>query len=165
MSPFFFLLFFFPSTTFSIFFLSIHQQNIYHHHHHHHSSLSSNCFHRIFINKRLLHFISSQRDTHSIHYFNFIIPQPTTPRSSWYAISPNYKTNPSISLTLLQVLFKRKTVEPLRPTRYPPDDAQVWFIPATGEFFDEYEDYLNRYVSNLRPTSRFFLTLYQTRLL
>ncbi|KAI9211016.1 hypothetical protein DS838_004093 [Geotrichum bryndzae] len=42
------------------------------------------------------------------------------------------------------VLFKRKTVEPLRPTKYPPPETSVWVIPSTGEFFTEYEHYLER---------------------
>ncbi|VEU22373.1 DEKNAAC103362 [Brettanomyces naardenensis] len=45
------------------------------------------------------------------------------------------------------VLFKRKTVEFVPPPSLPSDldlDTQVWFIPETGEWFIDYEAYLDR---------------------
>lgn len=42
------------------------------------------------------------------------------------------------------VFYKRKTVEPLQPKRFPPMDTEVWFIPESGEFFETYEEYLKR---------------------
>ncbi|KAF6012466.1 hypothetical protein HII13_001517 [Brettanomyces bruxellensis] len=45
------------------------------------------------------------------------------------------------------VLFKRKPVEFVPPPELPADfdlDQQIWYIPSTGEWFIDYEEYLDR---------------------
>ncbi|RSL97456.1 hypothetical protein CEP52_010903 [Fusarium oligoseptatum] len=42
------------------------------------------------------------------------------------------------------VLFKRKPVQFLPPAEIEDENAEVWYIPQTGEIFASYEDYLNR---------------------
>ncbi|RFU75627.1 ddt domain-containing [Trichoderma arundinaceum] len=45
------------------------------------------------------------------------------------------------------VLFKRKPVQYLPPAEVEDEDAEVWYIPQTGEIFASYEEYLNRYLA------------------
>ncbi|CCD54660.1 predicted protein [Botrytis cinerea T4] len=42
------------------------------------------------------------------------------------------------------VLFKRKPVQYAPKPHVENEDTEVWVIPATGEYFLEYEQYLSR---------------------
>lgn len=42
------------------------------------------------------------------------------------------------------VLLRRKVVEVQNPDHEPPEDAEVWYIPTTQEYFEEYDEFLAR---------------------